>query len=82
VPEYLWEEHLTEGGQVQDWDLQTIRQLRSLSAWLREQMMCWWKRKVTLLYAAWVKLKYKLNIDHQNLGSIVKANLEGNGLEL
>jgi hypothetical protein len=81
VPEYLWEEHLTKGSQVQDWDYWAIRHLRSLSAWLREQMPCWWKQKVTSLYVAWVKLKHELKSNPPNLGSIVKANLEGNELE-
>jgi hypothetical protein len=58
VPEYLWEEHLTSGSKVQDWNDQAIHNLRVVSSWLRERMMGWWKWKVVMPYVAWMKDKY------------------------
>jgi hypothetical protein len=38
VPEYLWEEHLTAGSTMRDWDAKAMDDLRRISSWLRERM--------------------------------------------
>jgi hypothetical protein len=80
VPECLWEEHLTAGSSVTKWDAKAMDDLRRVSSWLRERMLCWWKRKVVSSYIAWMKEKYK--IEPSSLGEdTVNVNLAGGGQE-
>jgi hypothetical protein len=60
VPEYLWTDHLAAGSSVTEWDAKAMDDLRRVSSWLRERMLCWWKRKVVSLYVTWMKEKYSL----------------------
>jgi hypothetical protein len=66
VPEYLWEAHLLEGCEGINQNGDVISQVRTVIDWLREQMLRWWKRKVTSSYVAWVKSKYRLT--ENNIG--------------
>jgi hypothetical protein len=60
VPEYLWEEHLMTGSEVNDWNSKSIDNLRRVSSWLREHMLRWWKRRVVSSYVSWMKSKYEI----------------------
>jgi hypothetical protein len=77
VPEYLWTEHLIAGSKVRDWDARTMNDLKTVSSWLREKMLGWWKRKVLTPYVCWVKAKY--NIKEPSAEAIVKVDLGGKG---
>jgi hypothetical protein len=43
VPKYLWEEHLTAGSKVLDWNFRAMHDLIAVSSWLRDRMLCWRK---------------------------------------
>jgi hypothetical protein len=60
VPKYLWEEHLVEGLDVQDWDATKLVKIRKVSEWLRSKMWKWWTRNVTKSYVSWDETKYDL----------------------
>jgi hypothetical protein len=60
VPEYLWEEHLLNGLEEQQWDESRLKKIRVLSNWLRSKMLRWWKRNVTVSYVKWAAEKYEL----------------------
>jgi hypothetical protein len=60
VPEYLWEAHLIEGCEGINWDDDVISKVGTVIDWLHEQMLRWWKRRVTSAYGAWVRAKYGL----------------------
>jgi hypothetical protein len=79
VPEYLWEDHLKTGSKVDVWDEKAMHDLRIVSSWLRDRMLCWWKRKVTSSYVTWMKAKY--TIVDESSDSTVQVSLEGNGKE-
>jgi hypothetical protein len=79
VPEYLWEEHLREGSGMSEWDKKAVHDLRTVSSWLRERMLCWWKRKVVSSYVKWMKEKYV--IEEWMVDRTVKVNLAGGGDE-
>jgi hypothetical protein len=63
---------------VSKWDAKAMDNLRRVSSWLREQMMCRWKRKVVSSYITWMKLKYELEISSSR-DDTVSVNLEGGG---
>jgi hypothetical protein len=60
VPEYLWEEHLLEGLEDQEWDDTKLVKIRRVSEWLRSKMFRWWTRNVTRSYVYWAEAKYDL----------------------
>jgi hypothetical protein len=60
VSEYLWEDHLIAGSSVGEWNAKAIDNLCMISNWLRERMLCWWKRKVVSSYVSWMKAKYDI----------------------
>jgi hypothetical protein len=60
VPEYLWESHLLEEVEGEDWDEETLKKVRRLTEWLRSKMLRWWKRKGTSSYVSWMKEKYEI----------------------
>jgi hypothetical protein len=60
VPKYLWEEHLLEGLEDQEWDDTKLFKIRKLSEWLRSKMWRWWTHNVTKSYIYWAETKYDL----------------------
>jgi hypothetical protein len=79
VPEYLWEEHLTSGSEVKEYNDQAMHDLGIVSRWLRKRMLAWWKRKVVSSYVTWMKAKYSFEEDAKD--ATVQANLVGKGKE-
>jgi hypothetical protein len=79
VPKYLWEEHLTEGSQGSKWDAQALHNLRKVSSWLRNKMLCWWKyHQVLRSYVEWMKIEYKIEDPVEN-NSTIQVKLKGGG---
>ena len=68
---------MTAGSQVDDWDSKALHDLRTVSRWLRDRMLCWWKRKVVSSYVAWIKEKHV--IEEWRIDGTVKVKLTGKG---
>jgi hypothetical protein len=80
VPKYLWEEHLTSGSRVKEWNDQVMHDLINVLRWLRKRMLAWWKQKVESSYVTWMKAKYSF-IEEDAKDATVQANLVGKGKE-
>jgi hypothetical protein len=74
VPEYLLEEHLKTGSKIGNWNDKARQGLQVVSSCFWDQMLCWWKRKMTMSYITWMKMRYN---SVRKAVNTVKVNLAG-----